>query len=517
MKHAEAGAARARRPDLDKSVLAFLCLVEVLVRIPGLFRYGYFRDELYYLDCGRHLAAGYVDHAPLVALYAKLALLMGGSLPALRILPLFAEVGTMALTVLLCRQLGGGRYAQLLAGLAFLVAPVHLTLGSILSMNAFEPWFWLGGVLVMLRIVETGDSRLWLLFGALAGLGLLNKHSTLFFGFAVAVAVLLTPLRRELARPWIWLGAVVALLVFLPNLLWQWQHDFPTLVDLRNVRAIGKNVELSPLAFLGQQVLVQHPITAPIWIAGLLHLLFGRGRRYRFVAWIFLVLFFAMMALHGKDYYLAPAYPMLFAAGAVAVAQWIEGRRRAPALRAAVVAAVGVAGILLAPMALPVLAPQRLVALQQALGVTPQKSEVAHEGPLPQIWGDQFGWPELVDEVARIYHALPPEERSRTAIYASNYGEAGAIDLFGPGLGLPRAVCAHQSYSFWGGPPAEEPQNLIWLQWRREWLEDLCDSVEQVGEHFHPWGMAEENRPIYLCRGLRTPLRELWPELVHWN
>lgn len=516
IEHEMAAGGSCRTPPIDRTVLAALCLVKLLVHIPGLFRYGYFRDELYFLDCGRHLAAGYVDHAPLIGVYAKVALLLGGSLPALRVLPLAASLGTLALTVVLCQRLGGGSFAQLLAGLAFLVAPVHLLLAGVMTMNAFEPLFWMGGALVIVQIVRTGDSRLWLAFGALAGLGLENKHSTLFFGFAVAVAVVATPLRRELARPWIWLGAAVALLLFLPNLVWQWQHGFPTLEDLSNVRSSGKNVELGPLAFLAQQALMMHPATAPIWVTGLFSLFFGRRRAYRALGWIFLVLLLTMMVLHGKDYYLAPAYPILLAAGAVAIGEWIAGRRWSSALRAAVLSIVAVAGAVTAPLALPLLDPQQVVAYQRALGASPQKAEVAHEGPLPQLWGDQFGWPELVAEVARIYHALPAHERARTAIFASNYGEAGALDLFGPALGLPPAVCAHQNHFFWG-PPAEEPGQLIWLQWRRESLAGLCGSVEEVGEHFHPWGMAEENRPIFLCRDPVAPLSELWPDLKHWN
>ncbi len=194
-------------PSLSIPVLSALVAAKIALHIPGLFRYGYFRDELYFLDCARHLDWGYVDHAPLVAIYAKIALLLGASLPALRVLPILAGVAVVVLTVLIARQLGGDAFAQALAGIAIVFAPVSLMIDSILSMNAFEPVFWMGCVWVLIRIVRTGDSRLWLLFGALAGLGLENKHSTLFFGAAVAVAILATPLRRELLRPWIWLGA----------------------------------------------------------------------------------------------------------------------------------------------------------------------------------------------------------------------------------------------------------------------------------------------------------------------
>ncbi|MCU0232710.1 MAG: glycosyltransferase family 39 protein [Thermoanaerobaculales bacterium] len=504
---------------LSLPILGALVAAKIVLHLPGLSRYGYFRDELYFLDCARRLDWGYVDCAPLVAVYTKGALLLGGSLPALRVLPLLAGAGMVALTVLLAARLGGGPFAQLLAGLAILIAPVHLMIGSILTMNAFEPLFWLGCVLVLVRIARGGDSRLWLLFGALAGLGLMNKHSTLFFGLAVAVGVVATPLRRELARPWIWLGAALALAIFLPNLLWQWQHGFPTLEDLRAVRASGKNVELAPLQFITQQVLMMHPATLPVWLAGLWFLLAGRGRAWRAVGWTYLVLLAILMALKGKDYYLAPAYPMLLAAGGAAVEAWTARIARPGSrlvARSLTVAWLAAPGAIMAPLFLPLLPPPTYVAYQERLGLALSKSEVAHVGPLPQLWGDQHGWPELVAEVAAVYHALPAGERARTGIFASNYGEAGALNLFGPALGLPPAICGHQTHSMWG-PGDFAGDTLIWLQWSAAGIAEHCESVEVVGEHHHPWGMAEENRPIHLCRGLRRPLTELWPELVHWN
>jgi hypothetical protein len=209
---------------------------------------------------------------------------------------------------------------------------------------------------------------------------------------------------------------------------------------------------------------------------------------------------------------------MLLAAGGVAIEGWtgrLVGRTRTTT-RAAVAALVLILGAVTSPMVLPLLPPTQFVAYQQWLGIEPSKTEVAHVGPLPQLFGDQFGWPELVEQIAEIYRALPDEERSRTGIFASNYGEAGAINLYGPAHGLPPAICAHQTHSMWG-PGGFEGDQLIWLQWSRESLERICGSVEQVGEHYHEWGMAEENRPIYLCRQLERPLDEMWPDLRHWN
>ncbi len=508
-----------RAGPLDRRLLALIPALKLAVHLPVLGRYGYFRDELYFLDCGRHLDWGYVDHAPLVGLYAKLALLLGGSLPALRILAALAGAGVVLLTMLLARELGGGRYGQALAGLCVLASPARLGIDSLMSMNAFEPLFWTGCLLVLARIVRTGNSRLWLTFGALAGLGLMNKHSTLLFGFAVAVAMVLGPERRELIRPWVWAGGLVAVVVFLPNLVWQWQRGFPTLELLGNVAETGKNVVLDPVEFVLQQVLLQHPLLLPVWLAGLVWLLVGKGRRTRVLGWTYVALLVTMIALKAKNYYLAPIYPMLFAAGSVAIERWLfHGRPGRLGIwpKIAVAAWVVASGVAIVPAVLPFLPPEGLLAYQRTIGVAPPKTEVAHEGPLEQRLGDQFGWEELVAEVARVWDGLPADVRERTGIYASNYGEAGALNLFGPARGLPSPICAHQNHYYWG-PPEVEPDNLIWLQWRKEWIEGLCVEVEQVGEHYHPWGMAEENRPIYLCRDLRVSLADIWDELKHWN
>jgi len=506
-------------PVLDRPLLFALSGAKLLIHVLLAGRYGYFRDELYFLDGGRHLDWGYVDHAPMIALVARLALLMGGSLPALRIFPAVAGAGLVALAMLISWRLGGNRFAQGLTGLAVLVVPIYLGIDSILSMNAFEPLFWMGVVYLLIRILQTGDSRRWLWIGVLLGLGLENKHSTAFFGFSLAAGLLLTGARRELRKPWPWLAAGIALLLFVPNLVWQVRHDFATLEDLRNVQRIGKNVVLGPGAFVAQQILIVHPLLFPLWLAGLVWLFRARGGRYRLLGWTFAVFFVLLFALKAKNYYLAPIYPLLLAAGAVALedglAAWRPTRGKLWP-RTAVAGLVAAGGAMTAPLVLPLLPPDLYVSYEKAVGITPPRTEVAHRGPLPQLFGDQFGWEELVAEVARIYHALPREEQAKAAIFANNYGEAGAVNLFGPRYGLPRAISAHQSHYFWG-PQGYTGEVLIVLQDRRERMEEVCTSVEQAGEHFHPWGMAEENGPIFVCRGLKWPLAEIWPKLKKWN
>jgi hypothetical protein len=262
-----------------------------------------------------------------------------------------------------------------------------------------------------------------------------------------------------------------------------------------------------------------HPLLSLVWIAGLWHFLWGRGTRYRVLAWIFLVFFVMMVAFHGKDYYVIPIYPMLIAGGAVALEgalerwRFTEGKAWPKVL---LVGGVVLSGLVLAPLVLPLLSPDHYVSYMQKLRLQPSRREVHEHGQLPQPFGDQMGWPELVGEVARIYNGLPPVERTRTAILTGNYGEAGAIDMFGPQYGLPPALSGHQTYYYWG-THGFTGRNLITLQYDFADLSAMCDSVEQVGAHFERWGMEEENQPIYLCQGLKTPLAETWPRHKHWN
>ena len=516
-------------PPVAIGIMIGLCSAKLLLHIfTSVRHYGYFRDELYYLDMARHLDWGYVDAAPLIAVYAKIALLMGGSLAALRILPALAGTALVALSILIARELGGGRYAQLLAGLAVLVCPAMLVMDSLLTMNAFEPLFWMGCVWIVARILRTGNSRLWLWFGVVAGFGLENKHSTLSFGFAVTVALLLTHHRRELARPWIWIAGLIAVAIFFPNLIWQIRHHFPTIEDLENVRREGKNVVLGPVAFVKEQIFDIRPVLAAVVLLGLCWFL--RDRRWRVLGLIFAVFFVLMEVAHGKNYYVFPIYPMMFVGGAVAIERIMsrttnrgpepaESTKRAASVRIAIRTAVVVIIILGTIPALPLatwlLPPERLLAYEDAIGIKPAKTEVHHDSLLPQPIADQFGWPELVREVAATYDSLSPEERAQTGIWAGNYGEAGAVNLFGPQYGLPRAYSRHQNHWYWG-PPPQAYKNLIVIQWSLDDVRDNCTSF-QAFEHYERFGMGEENRPIYLCRGVKFDIQKIWWHSHHWN
>jgi 4-amino-4-deoxy-L-arabinose transferase-like glycosyltransferase len=471
--------------------------------------YHYFRDELYFIACGRHLDWGYVDHPPLVAIYAWLGewigVHLGGSLRGFRLITTIAGTLRIVLTGIITARLGGNRAAQSLACTAVLLAPIYLGIDNILSMNSVEHVIWLACLAVVIEIANGASEKWWLAFGALAGMGLQNKHSMLFLGFALAVAVLLTPMRRSLAKPWIWLGGALAVLIFLPNVVWQIQHDWPTLELLRNVKETGKNVVLEPGPFLIQQAMMLNPFSAPLWIAGLIFLF--RSSRVRVLAWTYVILLITFIWLEAKDYYVAPIYPMLFAAGAV----WLSSRK---ALWIPQLALIVLGGLIAVPLALPILPPAKYLAYQRALGVKPQKAEVSHTSEMPQIFSDQFGWEEMVAKVARYYHSLPPAERAKTAIFCGNYGEAGAIDFYGPKYGLPPAISGHQNYFSWGYRD-ETGQSVILVGDDPD--PDDWQSLHVFERTFHPYAMPEENGPLYHGRGLKTPLREVWPGVKTWR
>lgn len=490
-------------------------LAALVLHLPWIESYGWFRDELYYVVCGERLAFGYVDHPPLVALIARLArALLGDSLAALRLPSVLAGAAVVFFCGRLAGEMGGGRLAQALASLCALIAPVYLFMFHIYSMNSFDVLFWTLGALVVIRIVKTGDSRLWLLFGAIAGLGLQNKHSMLFFGLGVCAGLLLTPERRHFRSPWIWLGGLLAAAVFLPHVIWQVRNGWPTLEFIRNATA-NKNVALSPLEFFTGQIVQMHPLTAPVWLAGLGWLLLSRaGRPFRLLGWMYLAIFAVLVSQSSKAYYLAPVYPVLFAAGGAAVEAALRrsGRLR-PALAAAILLLLLAGGAATAPLTLPVLPVERFIPYARALGVEMSAGERHRIGALPQHYADMHGWEEIVAEVKRVYDSLPPEERAGARIFGQNYGEAGAVDVLGRAHGLPRAISGHNSYFLWG--PGDLDDVLIVIGGDEEDNRAHCPSLEHAGEIRCGSCMPYEDRqPVYICRGIDPGI---WPAVKSYN
>ena len=498
------------------AIVLSLALVKFLFHLLTAGRYGMFRDELYYLACSEHLDLGYVDQPPLIALIAWLVRhSLGESLFALRLLPAAAGAATVWLAGKLAREMGGGIFAQALAAFAIIAAPVFLIMDHWLTMNAFEPLIWLGGAWCIVRAINQSDPRYWLFFGILIGLGMENKYTTGFFALAVSCALLFTQQRRFLANSWIWMGALVALVIFLPNLIWLIGHDFPFLELMHNIRSGQRDVVRGPVAFVADQAMLLNPVLFPLWLGGLVWLFFGRdGKRYRLLGWTYLFLLVAFIALKGKNYYLAPAYPMLFAAGAVGFESLTESRVRW--IRAAYLLVILLAIILIAPTVAPLLPVTTYIRYQRSIGFEPPRAENQPTGPLPQYFADEFGWKQMVQEVARIYNALPPDQRAATAIFANNYGEAGAIDFYGKKYGLPKAISNHQNYWLWG-PRKYTGESVIVLGSDGNGDREHFVNVEAVGRVNHPFSRRDEHYEVFLCGGLKEPLKQVWPRIKQWN
>jgi hypothetical protein len=508
---------RGKWLEREEAVAGCFAVAAFLVHFLWNGRYGYFRDELYYAACGQHLAWGYVDQAPLIAVIARLSrTLFGDSLRAIRFFPALSSAAKILLTGWIVRELGGRRYAQILAATAMLLCPIYLTMDNFLSMNAFEPVFWMLCVAISLRIVRTGNDHLWLLFGLVAGIGILNKHSTLIFGLAFFLSLIVSRQRVLLRTPTIWLGAFISFLIFLPNFLWEIANHWPTIEILQNVDRM-KNAHVTWLQFIAQQAFLVHPLGAPICIAGLWFFLRSReGEPFRFLGWTYCFLLAEFLIFRGRIYYVAPIYPMLFAAGAVAVEAWIGNYGR-NWVKAAVLAPLVVGGIVAAPLALPILPLDTAADYAKFWDVDHVQVEKEPSGKLPQMYADMMGWPQQAEVVAGAFHSLSPDDRSRVAILAKNYGQAGAIDYFGPSLGLPHAISGQNNYYLWG-PQQYTGEVVIAVGIPFDDLKPLFGQIVQAATINNEYAIPEENNvPVYICRQPKMTLQQAWPRLKFYG
>ncbi|MBN1939061.1 MAG: glycosyltransferase family 39 protein [Candidatus Aminicenantes bacterium] len=509
-------AARAWRSEYFFAV--FFSLLTLLLHAVCLGQYDYFRDEFYYIACSDHLAFGYVDHPPLAMLLLKgVRLLLGDSLAALRLLPMLAAALLVFGAGRLAKEMGGGRFAVTLGSAAAFSVLGNFFLFHIYSMNFLDHLFWLACFLLLIRIIKRNQPRLWVFFGLLAGLGLQNKTSVLFLLFGVAVAVLLLPELRALLRtPWPWLGGALAALIFLPYLIWNAAHGWPMLEFMRNAAAY-KITALSPAAFLREQILYNNPVSLLVWAAGLGFFLFSRrGRAFRLFGILYLSIYLLFNVQHAKSYYLAPAYPALFAGGAVLWETWLA-KGAGPKLRAPLICLVLVAALVLAPMMLPILPADRFIRYQSWIGLQPQSGENHEMGPLPQTFADMFGWREMTAKVAFIYRDLPDKDKRDCLIFGDNYGIAGAISFFGKKEGLPPVISGHNNYALWL-PENPSANVMITVGADPVDLESVFEEVRQLAETGHPYAMPYENRnEICLVRGLKIPFSELKKLIRHFE
>lgn len=476
--------------------------------------YGYFRDELYYIEAGHHLAAGYVDFPPAIAVFAALLrVLAGDSLVAIHLVPAIASSLIVLLTGLMARQLGGKRFAQILAATASLVAITFLATGSIFSMDSLDELWWTLGAYVVVLILKQERPWLWPLFGLVAGIGLATKLTMLFFGLALVVGMLLTPARRNFKSGWIWLGGAISFAFLVPYAFWNLANGWPTF----QFWASYAGESGGPLAFLSGQLLGMNPLTLPLTLTGLyFYLRTPSGRLYRALGWTFIVLLTLLTLLGAKPYFLSPAYPLLYAGGAVAIERF--GGRAWGFFKPTYTALLFLSGLLLAPLAMPILPPATFVRTYGLLSGSGNASAgQTASGAFPQNLGDRFGWERMTRTVAGVYKTLPARERSEACIFTSNYGEASALNFLGKKYALPPTISGHNNYYLWG-PGSCNGKTMITVGIARKDIEKGYSRVKRRATIRCRYCVPYENDlPVYVATGPKEPLREIWPQAKHYD
>jgi hypothetical protein len=504
-------------------ILLVLAAAKLLVHLAvnAFASYGVFRDEFYYLACSRRLDWGYVDHPPLsVFLLALQTFLFGDSLFALRLLPAMAGALTLYFAGRIALQLGGGPMAVLLAGISVLAAPIYLAFNAFYSMNAFDLLVWVLAAHLLLRVLQEGTGRNWLLLGVLLGLGLLNKIGVLWLGLGVFVALLSSAQRRQFKTRWPYVAAALALLIFLPYILWNAANNWPHLAFVAAATQT-KYAGITRVDFLLGQLLniafCSFLLCALALYRGLRR---GAPEGARALAILFVVALAVLLVNgHSKAEYLAAAYAPLLASGAVFLEEWLARVRpsRRRLLGVVLLLFIASGGLVPAPIVLPVLPVDSAVTYAQRLGIAPPSNEGKEMGQLHQFFADMFGWQEMAATVADVYRQLPADEREKALVFAGNYGEAGAIEYYARQYELPAVISGHNNYWLWA-IAEREWQTLIAIGASRAQLELLFAEVA-VADTFHcDYCMPYENgMPVYLARAPRKSRAEVWSEIKHFE
>jgi Dolichyl-phosphate-mannose-protein mannosyltransferase len=492
----------------DVAILIYIAIATVIAHILAGGRYGFQRDELATLDDARHLAWGYVAYPPVTPFFGRISLtLFGTSLVGFRFFAAVAEAIAVVLTGLMARELGGGRGAQLVAAAAAL--PFCLGGGALMQYVSFDYLCWVLTAYFVIRLLKSNsnDMRWWMAIGCSIGLGMMSKYTMGFLAIGVVAGVLLTKVRHHLKSKWLWVGVALSILVWSPNLVWQIQNHFISLDFLREIHERDVRIGRAQGFIPGQLKLTL--LAAPLCIAGLYFCLVSKaGSRFRMLGWMYVVPLVLFVIAKGRWYYLAGAYPMLYAAGSVWGEQWLRSTSKllAGSVRALAWTALVADVILIALISMPTV----------PVNSTLWKFAAKSNGDLLE----ELGWLELTEAVAKIRDTLPESERARVGILAANYGEAGAINLYRTRYHLPEVISGVNS--FWargyGNPP---PEILIVLGHSKDFLERTFASCEIAGQTPNPYGVENEETSyhpdIYVCRGLRQSWPEFWKDYRHFG
>ncbi len=486
----------------DAGILILLALAKLIFHILTNTQYGFHRDELQTLDSARSLAWGYVAYPPLTPLIARIALsLFGPSLDGLRAFDALAQSVAMVVAGLMARELGGKRFAQILTAVAVAIAPLSFAMSTLFEYAGFD-YLW-GVVLAyfIVRLLKSEDGRWWLGIGAAIGVGLMTRYTMAFEVVGLAAGLLLTPARRYLTSRWLWAGAGLATIIFLPNLIWQAQHQFITLEFLSVIHARDIQEGRTSNFLIDQLRVSSNPFTVPLWIIGLYFCVFSaNGKRYRLLGFMVLATWLLFWIGQARGYYTGPLYPALFAAGAVVLEQWLATRSPGAARWARGITwgliAVGGAVVLS-------LGPYWPVGSAGWRFASNLNSDLSAE----------IGWPEMAQTVAGIYNNLPAAQRSETSILAGNYGAAGAIDLYGPAYQLPRVISEVNSYWLLGYG-ATPPQSVLVVGLSVDDANRMFSDCRVVGHVTNRYGIPNEETvehpDILICGEARLPWPELW-------
>src|SRR5579863_269796 len=490
----------------DTAILTYIALATVIAHVLTGNRYGFHRDELATLDDARHLAWGYIAYPPITPFFARVSLtLFGTSLAGFRFFAAIAEAAAVILTGLMARAMGARRTGQVIAALA--AVPFCMAGGALMQYVSFDYFFWVLAAYSMVRLLQTENPRWWLVIGGAIGLGMESKYTMAFLVAGIVAAVLFTEARRYLTGKWLWYGVAISLLIFLPNLIWQVQHHFVSLEFLQTIHArdirIGRTSNFLP----GQINLML--LALPLAATGLYFCLYSReGRRYRPLAWMYLIPLALFFIFKARIYYMGPAYPMLYAAGCVWGERWLSSLKTGFSRTIKVLAytALSFDILLVSAFTLPI-APIN----SRAWGITSK---------LNGDYRDEIGWPEIVQTLAQIRDSLPESERARTAVLAGNYGEAGAINLFGPQYGLPPAISGGNS--FWAhGYGDVPPETVIVVGFSRQFVERNFSTCRLVATIWNQYGVETEETQshpeIYVCRGLKQSWPDFWKNFQYFG
>jgi hypothetical protein len=487
------------------AALSFLLLTLVTAG-----RYGFFGDELYYFACSKHLAWGYVDQPPMVAFLTFLSThIFGETMFSLRLMSGLAGAVTVLLSARIAGLLGGGKFSQSLAALSICFAPAFPALSSFFSMNPVDIMLCTLFVVLFVSAVKSPSRIKWIAFGIPIGAGLLNKYTFLVLGFSLLGSLVITKQWRTLRLPWLYVSAALGFLIFLPHILWQIHNGWPTLEFMRNATQ-HKNLALSALAFLAQLAFSLNPFTLPIWLCGLAYLLFSKDvKEFRYLGWTVMISLMIYMIQNSKVYYVVPIFPVLLGAGTVAVERF-SLRRGARWLLWITVSFLIVSGTVLMPLAAPILPVEQFVTYAKTLHIWNAIRMERGEGDvLPLHFVYRLGWKELVNTVSVAYNALPQRDRDSCAVLASWYGIAGAIDHFGPKIGLPNAICPRNNYWLWGTRDCSMKVVLA-VGYNASYLRRFFSTVERVAAFDQPYAYGAE---IFLCRNPKYPVNETWRRL----